>query len=236
MATNSKPERRASLSSPKKRLTLADAIRLAVEPVLRRLSDDHNKTAWSFAYRDADTSVSFCVGYSDLASRTPCSAADLYAWGSATKTHTALLIVQLAEKGLFKLDDTLISLANDYLRAISSGRSDLILLFGPEVKDVTVRQLLQMTAGITEYDTARRERTRILTGRTTSHPCGFSTSQTTHSVASQGHAPSTAVPITSCWGSWQRASSTLRTGTPSTSARGPSAFQLIFPRCSREEV
>ena len=157
MATNSRPERQAALSRPKKRLpvTLADAIRLAVEPVLRRLSDRHNKTAWSFAYRDADTSVSFCVGYSDLASRTPCSAADLYAWGSATKTHTALLILQMTEKGLFKLDDTLVSLANDYLWAISSGRSDLILLFGPEVKDVTVRQLLQMTAGITEYDTAQ---------------------------------------------------------------------------------
>ena len=62
--------------------------------------------------------------------------------------------MQSAEKGLFKLDDTLVSLANDYLRAISNGTSDLIQLFGPEVKAVTVRQLLQMTAGLTEYDTA----------------------------------------------------------------------------------
>ena len=140
--------------APKKQLTLAEAIRIGVEPVLKGLSDNHNQTAWSFSYRDADIRVSFCVGYTDLASRTPCSAGDLYAWGSATKTHTALLIVQLAEKGLFKLADTLVSLANDYLRAISNGTSDLIQLFGPEVKAVTVRQLLQMTAGLTEYDTA----------------------------------------------------------------------------------
>ena len=62
--------------------------------------------------------------------------------------------MQSAEKGLFKLDDTLVSLANGYLRAISNGTSDLIQLFGPEVKAVTVRQLLQKTAGLTEYDTA----------------------------------------------------------------------------------
>ena len=138
-----------------KPLTLAQVVRRAVEPVLKGLSDYHNQTAWSFAYRDVDTSVSFCVGYSDLASRAPCSAGDLYAWGSATKTHTALLILQMTEAGYFKLDDALVSLANDYLRAISNGKSDLIRLFGPQVYGVTVRQLLQMTAGIPEYGNAK---------------------------------------------------------------------------------
>ena len=61
---------------------LADAIKAAVTPALKSLSDAHNGTAWSFAYRDADVEVAFCVGFSNIATRTPCTTDDVFAWGA----------------------------------------------------------------------------------------------------------------------------------------------------------
>jgi CubicO group peptidase (beta-lactamase class C family) len=43
-------------------------------------------------------------------------------------------------------------------QAISNGKLDLIQLYGPIINTVTIRQLLQMTAGIEEYDSAQVRR------------------------------------------------------------------------------
>ena len=92
--------------------------------------------------------LSFCVGYSDLSSRTPCTAEHFFGYGSTTKTHLVVLLLQMAEQGLFDLDDSITEHANAYLRLISNGTSDLIDLYGPMIEQVTIRQLMQMTAGL----------------------------------------------------------------------------------------
>ncbi len=60
----------------------------------------------------------------------------------------------MEERGILSLDDSIVKHANPYLNAISNGTSDLLQLFGPKIQGVTLRQLLQMSAGIQEYDSA----------------------------------------------------------------------------------
>ena len=76
----------------------------------------------------------------------------MFAAGSTTKTSTAILLLQMEERGILSLDDSIVKHANPYLNAISNGTSDLLRLFGPKIQGVTLRQLLQMSAGIQEYD------------------------------------------------------------------------------------
>jgi CubicO group peptidase (beta-lactamase class C family) len=76
----------------------------------------------------------------------------MFAWGSGTKPTTALLILQLVQAGKVALDDSILLHANDYLRHISGGSSDLIQLYGPQIHNLTIRNLLQMRSGLTEYD------------------------------------------------------------------------------------
>ena len=61
-------------------------------------------------------------------------------------------LLQMTERGLFRLDDTLLEHANEYLRMISNGTSDLVQLFGPQIANVTLRNLLNMHSGIREFD------------------------------------------------------------------------------------
>ena len=136
---------------------LASAIVAAVTPQLQQLSAQHGNSSWAFAYRDADTSVELCAGYSDVAARTACRpAADRYAWGSTTKPYTATLVLQLLQRGAIgTLDDSAAAHINPYLRAISANASDLYELFAEPagaMRAVTVRHLLQMQSGIQEFD------------------------------------------------------------------------------------
>jgi len=131
---------------------IEDALREAVLPLLQNQSSKYNDSAWGFSYMDAGAKVSLCVGYSDIATRTPCSATDKFAWGSTTKVQTAVSILQLVEKGMVKLDDSIVTHADDYVLWLSGGSTSLVSLFGPQIHNVTIRLLLQMSSGILEYD------------------------------------------------------------------------------------
>ena len=138
--------------------SLAAALEEALMPVLTQMSSTltmgRNHSDWTFAYTDAETSVSFCAGYSDLVSKTHCSANDTFAWGSTTKVMTSTLVLQMIEDGKFELDESIVPNANPFLHSISDGKSDLVSLYGPQIWNVTIRHLLQMSSGIQEYDDA----------------------------------------------------------------------------------
>jgi CubicO group peptidase (beta-lactamase class C family) len=133
---------------------LSDEIRAAIQPQLDNLSLAYNHSSWSFAYRDAYSNVTLCSGFRDRNPNgsEPCRTSDVYAWGSGTKPTTALRILQLVEAGEISLDDSFVSHADDYVRHISGGSTDLLKLYGPVVQNVSIRHLLQMRSGISEYD------------------------------------------------------------------------------------
>ncbi|HYD32803.1 MAG TPA: serine hydrolase domain-containing protein, partial [Azospirillaceae bacterium] len=76
-------------------------------------------------------------GYADGAHQRPLQATDQFRVGSQTKTYTANLILQMADQGLVRLDQTLEQLVPT-LNVPNAGR-------------ITVRDLLTMRSGIPEY-------------------------------------------------------------------------------------
>ena len=149
--------------------SLADAIRDAIQPILFNLSqaktwetrqDGVTNVSWGFAYMDANTSVQLCAGFSNNVTHTLCDPInDAYAFGSTTKTTTAVLILRLLDQGkIGSLDDSIVPHANSYLRRISGGKSDLIEIFGPMIHNLTLRHLLSMHSGIPEYDNGKSAR------------------------------------------------------------------------------
>ena len=77
-----------------------------------------------------------------------------FAWGSVTKMVTGVSAIRLANAGVFSLDDRVAPLLDPYFA--KHGESDLTLagMFGPLAKDITIRNLATMTAGVPDFDTA----------------------------------------------------------------------------------
>lgn len=72
-------------------------------------------------------------GMADIAQRRPVSDYTVFGLASLTKTFTALTLLALVDKGLVSLDDPL----QKYLKGLT-----------PEYKNLTIRQLASMTAGV----------------------------------------------------------------------------------------
>ena len=79
-------------------------------------------------------------GVSDLANDTPLEPDDRFEAGSITKTFVATTILQLVEEGQLSLDDTLTTWLDPTV-------TDLV----PNAADITLKQLLNHTSGITDY-------------------------------------------------------------------------------------
>lgn len=82
--------------------------------------------------------VEIFYGYSDLAKKTSVDRNTCYHWASITKTFTAIAIMQLRDRGLLKLDDSVSRYVPELLQAYDP--------FGP-VGAITIRQLLTHSAG-----------------------------------------------------------------------------------------
>jgi len=77
-------------------------------------------------------------GLSDLATGTAFSVGDSFRIGSITKTFTATAVLMLVDRGAFRLDDRL----SDFIPGVPHGER------------ITVRHLLNMTAGVYNYSDA----------------------------------------------------------------------------------
>ncbi|MBD1940836.1 beta-lactamase family protein [Coleofasciculus sp. FACHB-712] len=78
-------------------------------------------------------------GVADLATGTSVAPQDQFRIGSATKTFTATVVLQLVDEGKLKLDDTL----DKWLPSIAKNI--------PNSNKITIRQLLNGTSGIYDY-------------------------------------------------------------------------------------
>lgn len=76
---------------------------------------------------------------------------DPFAMGSTAKMYTAVAVMRLVEAGKFGLDDKALPLLDDMWTTLNG--TSIINAFGPEMKEVTVRHLLNMQSGIPDFDT-----------------------------------------------------------------------------------
>jgi D-alanyl-D-alanine carboxypeptidase len=86
--------------------------------------------------RDGDRTTRVTSGYGNLARKTPMRATDRFRIGSVTKTFVATVVLQLVAEGKLSLDDT-----------VERRLPGLV----PNGRNITVRQLLNMTAGLFDY-------------------------------------------------------------------------------------
>jgi D-alanyl-D-alanine carboxypeptidase len=86
--------------------------------------------------RDGNRTTSFTSGYGTLASKTPMRATDRFRIGSVTKTFVATVVLQLVAEGELSLADT-----------VEQRLPGLV----PNGRRITIRQLLNMTAGLYDY-------------------------------------------------------------------------------------
>lgn len=76
--------------------------------------------------------------------------ADAFAMGSTAKMYTAAAVLRLVDQGKFGLDDRALPLFDALWTKLNG--SSIVNQMGPLIQDVTVRQLLGMTAGIPDFD------------------------------------------------------------------------------------
>jgi D-alanyl-D-alanine carboxypeptidase len=86
--------------------------------------------------RQGDRTVRRASGYGNLARKTPMGVTDRFRIGSVTKTFVATVVLQLVAEGKLSLDDT-----------IERRLPGLV----PNGRHITVRHLLNMTAGLFDY-------------------------------------------------------------------------------------
>jgi len=75
---------------------------------------------------------------------------DVYVWGSITKMFTCPAVFQLIEEGLVDLEDNIAKHIDPWLQRVNGTK--LSDRFGRLYEKITIRDLLHMTSGITDYD------------------------------------------------------------------------------------
>jgi D-alanyl-D-alanine carboxypeptidase len=80
------------------------------------------------------------AGFASLERETPLTPADRFRIASATKTFTAVLVLQLVDEGILSLEDT-----------VSEWLDDPVVGAIPYVDQITLRQLLNHTSGVYDY-------------------------------------------------------------------------------------
>ncbi len=99
--------------------------------------------------RDGNTSMRLASGLGDLGRKTPMKADDHYKIASLTKTYTAAVVLQLVAEGKLRLTDS-----------IERWVPGLV----PNGRKITIRQLLNHTSGLAEFDTDPRYLKPYLSG------------------------------------------------------------------------
>jgi D-alanyl-D-alanine carboxypeptidase len=141
----------ATLPNPEK-------LQATLQEIAQAKSDKYNCTI-SIAVRDADSSLQVAAGIADVSTGKRAKTTDSYPWGSGTKPLTGASILKLASEGKFKLDDKAAPLVDPYLKKLAAiypeyGFASMADLWGENATNVTVMSLLNMQAGIPDFDTA----------------------------------------------------------------------------------
>lgn len=142
---------------------LAAAQPAGLEAKLQEIA--HNESlkwncSYSISFYSPQGTVSVAAGIIDGHERAA-QPSDKYAWGSVTKVLTGVSILRLVSEGMFTLDDEAAPLVDPMLAKMAKanpnqGFSSMEELWGAEnVSGTTVRNLLHMTSGVPDFDTAK---------------------------------------------------------------------------------
>ena len=137
-----------------------DAIKQALQRIAKVKAETYNCSV-SIAFKNADYEVAAAAGTADFSSGRAVTTASSFAWGSGTKPLTGASILKLMSKGHFGLE-TPVHEVLDPLLAEAAKRdptmkfASLADLWGAEnVTAIVMGQLLNMTSGIPDFDTAK---------------------------------------------------------------------------------
>lgn len=138
------------------------AVKTAIDPIVIALADKYNCSISVALQGPAGSSslrVASAAGITDRNSGRRAQVSDPYVWGSVTKMITGSGVLQLVDQQLLGLDDIVPPHIDPFLAKMaasdpSQNYSSLEELWGPEVHKIRVRDLLGMTSGVPDYDTA----------------------------------------------------------------------------------
>jgi len=127
--------------------SLKDAIQAGIDSTVARFSSQFPDLALSVAWKDASLDISLASGNVSGRALTP---QDTFLYGSGTKPITAAAILRLIDQGKIKGSDKVSSIVDPYLKA--RGKPPLADIFGEEINDATVLQLIRMNAGLRDFE------------------------------------------------------------------------------------
>jgi len=124
-------------------------VQQAVQPVLDEMAVKYNMS-FSFGFVDRSVRAAAASGLNNIFRKTPLMPEMLVPLGSVTKSWTAVMVMQAAESGKLSLDDR----ASTWLDPVMSRLWSITMqqLWGAQVEEVRVRDLLGMTSGFHDYD------------------------------------------------------------------------------------
>lgn len=115
----------------------------------------------SIGFKNADMETAAAGGIVDFSTKRKASVDDKYAWGSGTKPLTGASILKLISEGKFGLESLVAPLVDPIIGKMalqdpSQNFSKLADLWGEKnVSAITIGQMLNMTSGIPDFDTAK---------------------------------------------------------------------------------
>ena len=123
------------------------------EPILEEAVKEYNCT-FGIAFKSKNVTAQVTSGYTMPGHETQIH--DKWVWGSVTKVVTGSTVLQLVNKGKISLQDKLPHLVDPFFAKVKPFNfSTCEDLWGPEVYNVTVRDLLAMQSGVPDFDTAK---------------------------------------------------------------------------------
>jgi CubicO group peptidase (beta-lactamase class C family) len=109
-----------------------------------------------FAFRNATDAITVSLGVSDGKSvsdgGTAAVATDIIPAGSLTKPFTAAAVMRLVETGVVRLEDPVAMHIDPFLTRINGSNTTMEAVWGPMVRNVTIRMLLNMRSGMPDYN------------------------------------------------------------------------------------
>lgn len=122
----------------------------AFQNVINTASYLSRKAAISLGVAMPSRTLALAAGYKHREKALELKPRDRMGIGSATKTMTAAATLKMVDAGTFGLDEFALPLMDPLVRSIT--RKSLLEYLGPEIRNVTVRQMLDMTSGIGDLD------------------------------------------------------------------------------------
>lgn len=139
--------------------TLTETLQQRLSAVVAQFSSQCPNLALSFAWKGTDLEVAVASG-ANSANGQVVTVNDTYLFGSGTKPFTAAAVMRMIDQGLVKANDKAYTYIDPYLAR--HGKPPLAAIFGEEIHNSTVLELVDMSAGIRDFEASYDFDNRVL--------------------------------------------------------------------------